>query len=459
MRNRLGRLETSILDRLVENGYEAMVVGGAVRDWIVGKPFNDIDIATNAPYDKLVELMEGLGELKFAGSLFGVLLVGGVEVATYRSEVCENNRVLELDCASNAYEDSKRRDFTINSIYYGYKANPNEDRILDYHGGACDIHEAVIRSVGNPYERFNEDYSRILRAIYLSATLYFEIEEETAKAIKELGHKIVKVPFALQGKIIRKAIKDGCFHDFLKLLEEYDLLQYIFPEIAHTVDLEQNHMYHKHAVWNHTLEVVKSAERKHRGNIAFVMGAFLHDVAKGLEGVRGINKHGEPNDLGHEEAGVPIAKKICKRLELGKDIVNEVAMYVKWHGARMNTTEKSVKRFLFKFKDSFRNSVALYSGFNRLLDFMECDADGFNDEFGNGIKQTLAMVREISDNVFHDQVFYSHQFSFNASVIAQHPNVKPNEVKQWIELFIRQNIIEEEAVLKILDKQVGWFRC
>ena len=450
MRNKLGRLETSILDRLVENGYDAMVVGGAVRDYLIGKEFNDIDIATNAPYDKLVEIMEGLGELKFAGSLFGVLLVGGVEVATYRSEVCKDNVVLELDTATNAYQDSKRRDFTINAVYYDYKV----DKIWDFHGGSFDVDKKIIRAVGNPHERFSEDYSRILRAMYLSATLDFGIEYQTGKAIVELGENIKKVPHALQGKIVRKAIKDGCLHKFLDLLEQYGLLEFLFPEIAHTVDLEQNSMYHKHAVWTHTLEVVKSAENKHKGNIAFVMGAFLHDIAKGLEGVRSTNRLGKPSDLGHEEAGVPIAKKICKRLELGKPIVNEVAMYVKWHGERMSTKDRSVKHFLFKLKDSFTNVEDLKQNFSLLLDFMDCDADGFNEEFGSGIKHTIELIREASERVFESQVFYSNQFNFKASVIAQHPKVKPNEIKQWIEFFIRQNIIDEEAVIKILDKDL-----
>ena len=451
MRNRLGRLETSILDRLVEHGYEAMIVGGAVRDWIIGKGFNDIDIATNAPYDKLVEIMDGLGELKFAGSSFGVLLVGGVEVATYRSEVCKDNQVLQLSTAPSAIEDSMRRDFTINSIYYDYYL----ERLWDFNNGSQDIKKELIRAVGDPYERFNEDYSRILRAIQLSADTGFEIERETGKAITEMSYCIEKIPYALQGKIIRKTIKSGTFHNFLQLLEEYDLLQYIFPEIAHTVGLEQNPEYHCHDVWNHTLKVVGEAERYYKGDIAFVMGAFLHDVAKGTEGIRSINKKGQPSDLGHEEAGVPIAKKICKRLELGKDITNEVAMYVCWHGVRMNTTEKSVKHFLFKLKNEFRNIEELKSGFVKLNNFMWCDARGFEQSFGQSIIDNLYDIYRVSKDVFDKQIFYSSQFNFDASVIAKHPNVKQEEIREWIEFFIKNNITEQEAVLKILEKQVA----
>lgn len=450
MRNKLGRLETSILDRLVENGYEAMVVGGAVRDYMIGRDFNDIDIATNAPYDKLIELMEGLGQLKFAGSLFGVLLVGGVEVATYRSEVSKDNVVLELDIAPNAYEDSLRRDFTVNAFYYDYKI----DKIWDFHNGSLDVRNKVIKAVGNPHERFNEDYSRILRAIYQSATLDFEIDSKTGNAIRELGHNIKKVPYALQGKIVRKAINDGCFHKFLDLLEQYGLLEFLFPEMAHTVGLEQNPEYHSYDVWNHTLKVVEQAEKLHKGDIAFIMGALLHDVAKGLEGVRGVNKYGQPSDLGHEDVGVPIAKKVCKRLELGKKVVDEVAMYVFWHGERMNNKTKSVKHFLFKFKNEFRNINALKEGFNKLMDFMYCDSLGFEPVFGKNMMYKIYDIRGIGHTLFENHIFYSNQFEFSTSVIACHPNVKTSEIREWIEFFIRQNIVEEEAVLKILDKQV-----
>lgn len=451
MKNKLGRLEKNILERLLENGYEAMIVGGAVRDYLIGKDFNDIDIATNAPYEKLVEIMGDLGELKFVGSLFGVLLVGGVEVATYRKEVYEDNNLLELELVvSNAYEDSTRRDFTVNAFYFDYSI----DKIWDFHNSSLDIRNKVIRTVGDPFKRFNEDYSRILRAMYLSASLEFDIEVNTANAILELGYKVKEVPKALVGKIVQKAIKDGCFSEFLYNLKEYCLLEYIFPEMCHTIGLEQNPEYHSLDVWNHTLKVVEEAEKLRKGDVSFVMGAFLHDVAKGLEDVRGINKYGKPSDLGHEEKGVPIARKICKRLELGKDIANEVSMYVRWHGERMSNKKKSVKHFLFKFKNEFKSIDELKEGFDKLMDFMYCDAKGFNAWFGQDMLCKIYKNREIAKLIFEEHVFYSSQFEFNASVIAKHPKVKQNEIKTWIEFFIRQNIIEEDAVLKILDKQV-----
>lgn len=450
MRNKLGRLETSILDRLITHGYEAMVVGGAVRDYLLDRDFNDIDIATDAPYDNLVKIMEGLGELKFAGKTFGVLLVGGVEVATYRSEVCKDNAVLELNKASTAYEDSLRRDFTINAFYYDYAIN----KVWDFHNGSLDVRDEIIKAVGNPHERFNEDYSRILRAMYLSASLGFDIEANTGNAILELGHNITKVPKALVGKIVRKAIKDGCFHKFLYSLNNYFLLEHIFPEIIHTVELEQNPQYHNLNVWNHTLKVVEEAERVHKGDIAFVMGAFLHDIAKGIEGIRMTNKKGQPSDLGHEEAGVPIARKVCKRLELGKNVVDEVAMYVRWHGVRMSNKTKSVKHFLFKFKNEFRNIDELKVGFNKLIDFMYCDAEGFAHTFRKSIIFNLYDVRGVGNTLFENHIFYSNQFNFDASVIAKHPNVKTEQIREWIEFFIRQNIVEEESVVKILDKSI-----
>lgn len=451
MKFEINNLEKKILDTLVANGYDAMIVGGAVRDYLLEKDFNDVDIVTNASYDALLSMMDGLAEIKLVGSSFNVLIVGGVEVATYRSEVCEDNKVIELELTTSMRDDSNRRDFTVNALYYNYKNN----EIYDFHDGADDLMEKqLIRTVGNAHARFHEDYSRILRALYLSAKLNLEIEYQTGKAIMSIGHLILEIPNALKGRIVRKVIESGCFYKFIKLLRDYNLLQYMFPEMLHTIDLPQNPTYHKFDVWNHTLAVVKSAEKAHKGNVAFVMGAFLHDVAKGIYGVRGVNKLGEHSDLGHEDAGVPIAKRICKRLELGKEITSEVLMYVGWHGVRTSTKSKSIKHFLFKFKDNFRNIDELEESFNMLMDFMVCDADGFNDDFSVEIKEKFEAIRLIGLKVvLKEQIFYSNQFNFNASVIAKHPRILPYEIREWIEMFIRNNITEEEAVLKILNKK------
>lgn len=449
MRNRISRVEKSILDRLVEKNYEAMVVGGAVRDYLIGREFNDIDIATNAPYDKLIDIMSDLGEVKLVGKQFGVLLVNGVEVATYRMEECKDNKVLSMTRAKDAYTDSLRRDFTINSFYYDYSIN----KTWDFHNASLDIRNKVIKTVGSPYDRFKEDYSRILRAAYLSSALDFNIYFITGKAMQELNYCLEKVPNALVGKIVKKSISSGSFHKFLAALDEYDLLSYIFPEMYHTVGLEQNPRYHQYDVWEHTLKVVEEAEKMHKGDVAFVMGAFLHDVAKGLEGIRKPNKEGEPSDIGHEEAGVSIAASVCNRLELGKSVVDEVSKYVRWHGARMNTKEKSIKKFLFKFKEEYKNIDALKNGFNKLLDFMICDAKGFEPSFGSLMLETTEFIRKLSLNVFKKQIFYTRQFDFDAGLIAKHKNVDPSEIKEVIEFFIHNNIKEEEKVLKILDKK------
>lgn len=448
MKTKIGVLEQKILNKLIENNYDAMVIGGAVRDYLLDEEIYDIDITTNAPYEVLEVIMKDIASIELVGKNFGVLIVGGVEVATYRIDNY-NDSDLVVEKANTVYDDSIRRDFTINSIYYDFK----NDKFIDYHNGIADIENNVIRTVGNPYDRFEEDYSRILRAVYLASKLGFTIDSATGKAMQDLGHKLNKVPNALIGKIIKKTIQAGTFYKFLKLLEIYDLLQYIFPELVHTVGLPQNPAYHKFDVWNHIIAVVKAAETKYRGNVAFVIGALLHDVAKGLEGIRAINKAGQPSDIGHEEAGVPIAKVICHRLELGKSITKEVIMYVKWHGVRFPAKAKSIRKFLFKFKAEFKNIEELKHNFNMLLDFMLCDAEGFADDFGVKMKEETENIREKSKEVFDKQIFYSNQFDFNASIISEHPKVEKTKIREWIDFFLLNNIKEEDRVLKILDKQ------
>lgn len=449
MKELIGELETVILERLVAHNYEAMVVGGAVRDYKLDRSFQDIDIATNAPYDKLIDIMSDLGTVDVVGKNFGVLMVNGIEIATYRTESCKDNVVLEVNEVSNAYEDSLRRDFTVNALYYDYRI----DKIWDFHNSSLDFRNKIIKAVGDPYDRFNEDYSRILRAVHLAASLDFDIERVTGKAMTEFNYCLETVPNALVGKIFRKSIKSGSFHKFLQLLEEFDLLSYILPEMVHAVGTEQNPKYHQYDVWDHTLQVIKSAEMVNKGDIAILMGALLHDNAKGTEGIRSVNKECQPSDHGHEEAGVSNAFAVCKRLELGKDITNDVIMYVRWHGTRMIPTIKSVKNFLFKFKEEFKNIDELKENFYKLFYFMNYDASGFSEAFSKETKQLIKDILTVAPKVFKQQIFYTNQFDFNASIIANHKNVRPIEIKETMEFFIRNNIKQENKVLSILERK------
>jgi tRNA nucleotidyltransferase (CCA-adding enzyme) len=194
----------------------------------------------------------------------------------------------------------------------------------------------------------------------------------------------------------------------MKLLAETGALKYVFPELCHTIGMPQNPKYHDSDVFGHILRVVKAAEKNYPGDIVMQLSAVFHDVAKGLPEIRGINKEGQPNDLGHEEAGIPIAEKALLRLQFGKILAKQVCFIVKFHGIKMdeNPRRGSVVRQLRKMKPFFQDKSKLIEGVTKLFQFMDCDADGFDPAFGAEIKRVNATVFAMFEKVLSDTIFY-----------------------------------------------------
>lgn len=216
-----------IIRRLQEAGFQAYLVGGCVRDQILGKEPKDYDVATNALPDQVMTLFPAG---KPVGAAFGVILYGDIEIATFRSDgqYSDGRRPDSVQFQNDPKEDAARRDFTINSMFY----DPEKQVILDFFNGLQDIKDKVIRTVGNPHERFEEDFLRMLRAIRFAARLNFTLDEETFFAIeanagnirdisKERITKELKLMFSYPGEGRVEA---------LMLLRDSDLLRYIIPE-------------------------------------------------------------------------------------------------------------------------------------------------------------------------------------------------------------------------------------
>lgn len=169
----------TILNTLVDNGYQAYFVGGCVRDYVLGREVKDYDVATNATPEDISRIFPNSG---FVGKSFGVALVNGVEVATFRKDVSCDGRHAEVEFVSDITEDLSRRDFTMNAM-----AMDANGKVLDPFGGTLDIHNKTIRFVGNPFDRIKEDYLRALRAVRFAHTLGFTIEEDSLKAIQSVS--------------------------------------------------------------------------------------------------------------------------------------------------------------------------------------------------------------------------------------------------------------------------------
>lgn len=217
-----------ILNKLHHHGFQAYLVGGCVRDQILKKVPKDYDIATDATPEEVLKIFP---EGDLVGASFGVVLLDGIEIATFRSEghYSDGRRPDNVVYAKTPLEDSKRRDFTVNAIYYDLF----KDRYLDFHNGMQDLENELIRTVGNPNERFREDYLRMLRAVRFAVRLNFRIEEETLKAIQNNSDKI---QFVSKERILQEL--KMIFSEASKALTAFEylmetnLMKYIFPEIV-----------------------------------------------------------------------------------------------------------------------------------------------------------------------------------------------------------------------------------
>jgi len=234
----------SIVLKLHNLGFEAYFAGGFVRDMILGFPAGnspDIDIATNARPEDIVKIFKNTKEV---GVSFGVVLVieHGIafDVATFRNDgQYINGRQPESVSFSTAKEDALRRDFTINGMFY----NPVSKTIIDFVGGQEDLRKGIIRTIGEPTERFNEDYLRMLRAIRFSSRFGFVIEEKTLAAVKNLAKNITKISAERICKELTLSFSDAPAKT-LKILDETGLLKQILPEVSDLHGIEQPPEFH-----------------------------------------------------------------------------------------------------------------------------------------------------------------------------------------------------------------------
>jgi len=218
-----------IIKRLRDKGYTALLAGGCVRDMLLGREAKDYDVATSAKPD---EVMRIFGRTLEVGAKFGVVVVlsnkAQVEVATFRSEsgYVDGRHPSHVEFA-DAREDASRRDFTINGMFY----DPLEDKVIDYVEGRRDLELKIIRTIGDPLERFGEDYLRMLRAIRFSTQLGFDIEEKTFEAVRSKASQIVKISgeriaMELEGTLTSPGRKNGCMK-----LAQTGLLVAIFAQL------------------------------------------------------------------------------------------------------------------------------------------------------------------------------------------------------------------------------------
>ncbi|MDA0206747.1 MAG: CCA tRNA nucleotidyltransferase [Acidobacteria bacterium] len=338
------KLARQIVETLRSEGETAYFVGGCVRDRLLGRDVQDWDVATSAPAAKVRSLFEKSEEV---GAAFGVVLVHAdgatVEVATFRKDFDyqDGRRPERVTFTSSVEEDVHRRDFTINGLLY----DPRQDRVLDLVVGQEDIANRLVRAIGNPLERFEEDHLRMLRAVRFAARLGFQIEVETRNAIQKSAPAIQRIAAERIRDELARILTEGGARRGLELLDETGLLTQVLPEVAALQGVEQSPEHHPEGdVWTHTLLLLENLPAD--APVTLAMGALLHDIGKPATFERGPDRI---RFYGHVEVGVEIGGGICRRLRFSNAETEQILALIANHMRFMHLQQmrpSKLKRFL-----------------------------------------------------------------------------------------------------------------
>ena len=326
---------------LKKAGFEAYLIGGCVRDIILGITPKDWDITTNAKPEDVIKIFPKTFYENTYGTV-GVVnenttdeVVKVIEITPYRleAEYSDSRRPDAVTFSDKLDDDLHRRDFTINAIALniteeGSKEGFYKGNIEDYYGGQDDLNKKVLKTVGNPHERFQEDGLRILRAVRIANFIGFEIDSTTEKALLEESSLLSKISKERIRDEFTKMIMSPHPMDGIKLCQKFGILKYIIPELEKTISIEQKGA-HIYDVWEHSLRAVQEAT----GNgweLEIRLAALLHDIGKPKS--RRAGKNGEKwTFYGHEVIGARMAEKILTDLKYPKKIIEKVVKLVRWH--------------------------------------------------------------------------------------------------------------------------------
>lgn len=344
-----------LIDLIEKAGFEAYQVGGCVRDFLMQKECNDIDITTSAKPFELEEILKN-NNIKFIetglkhGTVTAVFDGDNFEITTYRSDGQYNDsrHPESVTFVSRIDDDLSRRDFTINAIAYNYA----KDETVDLFGGREDIKNKVIRAVGDADERFNEDALRIMRAIRFASTLSFEIEENTKNAIFKNKELLRNVAYErIFAELTKLLMGDNVFS---VLCEYKEVIAVIIPELAPTFNCEQNTVWHLYDVYTHIAKTVEMSPKI----VQLRLIMLLHDIGK--PSAKTTDENGVDHFKGHQKISAQMSEPILKRFKVSNEIFNRVMMIIPIHDIHIGRDKKNIKRWLNKLgEQGMRDLIAV----------------------------------------------------------------------------------------------------
>ena len=372
---------------LQTKGFEAFLIGGSVRDFIMGLPIGDIDITTNATPQQVKEVFKDFRVIE-TGIKHGTVTVlvddEPLEITTYRSEstYSDNRHPDNVTFSEKLSDDVVRRDFTMNGIAYDF-----DNGFCDLVGGLPDIKDKTIRCIGNAETRFNEDALRILRALRFSSVLDFEIESETKKAIHNCRELLKNISAE---RIREEFVKLICGKNAYSVLQEFsDVICVFIPEIENCIGFKQENRHHIYDVYTHILKSMKESKPEPVIRLALL----FHDIAKPL--VAHFDEKNEQHYYGHPKKSAEITADIMTRLKFDNDTKNQVVTLVKFHDTpiMLNVATSPDRKRLKRIMSQIGKELIF-----DLIEIKRCDNLAQKTKYYRGdafYQTTLDMIKEI----------------------------------------------------------------
>lgn len=451
MKLTLSSAVVTIVEELGKAGFESYVVGGAVRDILLGRKTTDWDVTTNATPEQILPLFEE----SFYDNQYGTVMVAGkhlkkqfrleagacedeevFDITTYRSEhgYSDKRRPDRVEWGKTVEEDLKRRDFTINAIALkvddpDHNKDEHEVELVDPYGGQDDIGGKVIKAVGDPLARFEEDALRMMRAIRIGAQLGFVIEESTMDAIKEKANNLSEISWERIGMEVMKLIASEYAADGVMLLVNTGVAGVVMPELLAMRGVKQAG-HHIYDVFTHSVEALRGCPSL---DPVVRLATLLHDIDKPTtmkkQGVRGVTFYN------HEVAGARTAKAIAARLRLSKKDQDRVFTLVRWHmfSYQPEMTDAAIRRFIRRVgKENIHEMMALRVG----------------DRVGGGSKATSWRLTELQKRI--GEQFYEplslKDLKISGDGVMKILKIKPGKRVGEILNILFEEIIEDSSL-------------
>ncbi len=433
-----------ILHTFETAGFEAFIVGGGVRDILCNKTPKDWDITTNATPDKIQELFPdsvyendfGTVGIKRRTPTENAETVEIIEATPYRTEsgYADNRRPSEVAFVSELSQDINRRDFTINAL-----AMKSDGTVIDLVDGQADLKAKIIRTVGNPRERFGEDALRLLRAVRFAVQMDFEIEPETKAAMIELAPTLAKISVErIRDELTKMMMTPRAMQGYI-LLHETKLLPHIMPELEEGIQVMQNG-HHIYDVWEHLLRTMQHAVDMD-WDFDLRMAGLLHDVAKPRtkEGIA-------PNCSfhGHEVVGASMSYEILNRLRFPKKFTNRMSKLVRYHMFYYDTgevTESSVRKLV--------RNVGVHN-IKDLIKLRECDRIGSGTPKARPYR--LRHFEYMAEKVMTDPITLS-MLKIDGNILMKDLGIKPGpEIGMILNVLLAE--VLEDASLNTRDQLI-----